>query len=185
VASDGYVCSGCGRVCGPVPLAGRTETSVSLGDPQVDVPLKPGDDAPTFAAENQTGERIVCQYDRPTVVYFYPRDDTPGCTVEAEGFDAALDAYREAGVTVYGVSTDNVESHREFAAEYGIEFDLLADPDGNVADSFDVPVENGAAARTTFVVVDGQVIATYEGVHPDGHAEDVLQDLIETGIATL
>jgi len=156
---------------------------VSLGDTQPDVPLKPGDDAPTFAAENQTGERIVCQYDRPTVVYFYPRDDTPGCTVEAEGFDDSLAAYHEAGVTVYGVSTDGVESHRDFADEYDIGFDLLADPEGNVAAAFDVPVENGAAARITFVVVDGQVIATYEGVHPDGHAEDVLQDLIETGIA--
>ncbi|QCC52872.1 peroxiredoxin [Halapricum salinum] len=148
------------------------------------MPLTPGDDAPTFAAQNQHDKRVVCQYDRPTVVYFYPRDDTPGCTIEAEGFDDSLSAYREAGVTVYGVSTDDVESHREFADEYDIAFDLLADPDGNIADSFDVPVENGAAARTTFVVVDGQVVATYEGVHPEGHAADVLEDLVETGIVS-
>jgi peroxiredoxin Q/BCP len=146
------------------------------------VPLEPGDDAPTFAADNQHGDRIVCQYERPTVVYFYPRDDTPGCTVEAEAFDAAIEDFRTAGVTVYGVSTDDVASHREFAEKYDIAFDLLADPEGNVAAAFEVPVENGAAARTTFVVVDGQVVATYEGVHPEGHAEDVLADLVETGI---
>ena len=146
------------------------------------MPLEPGDDAPTFAADNQHGDRIVCQYERPTVVYFYPRDDTPGCTVEAEAFDAAIEDFRTAGVTVYGVSTDDVDSHREFADEYDLDFDLLADPEGSVAEAFGVSVENGAAARTTFVVVGGQVVATYEGVHPDGHAEDVLQDLIETGI---
>jgi peroxiredoxin Q/BCP len=164
-------------------VTGRTETSESFQTNPADVPLKPGDNAPTFAAENQDGERVVCQYDEPTVVYFYPRDDTPGCTVEAEEFDAAIDAYREAGVAVYGVSTDGVESHRDFADEYGLDFDLLADPEGSVADAFDVPITNGAAARTTFVVVDDQVVATYEGVHPEGHAEDVLQDLVETGIA--
>lgn len=149
------------------------------------MPLKPGSDAPTFAAQNQAGERVVCHYDQPTVVYFYPRDDTPGCTIEAEAFDDALDSYHDAGVTVYGVSTDDVESHRAFAEEYDLAFDLLADPDGNVAEAFDVPVENGAAARTTFVVVDEQIVATYEGVRPEGHAEDVLEALIETGIVRL
>lgn len=151
--------------------------------PQLEsVPLEPGTDAPTFAAQNQAGKRVVCQYEQPTVVYFYPRDDTPGCTIEAEEFDDAIDAYREAGVTVYGFSTDDVESHRSFADAHDLDFDLLADPDGNIAEAFDVPVEDGAATRTTFVVVDGMVVATYEGVQPAGHAEDVLKDLLETGI---
>lgn len=148
------------------------------------MPLEPGADAPTFAGQNQSGEQVVCQYEQPTVIYFYPRDDTPGCTTEAEEFDDALEDYREAGVTVYGVSTDDVASHRAFADAHGLGFDLLADPEGSVAEAFEVPLEDGAAARTTFVVVDGTVVATYEGVRPAGHAEDVLKDLLETGIVS-
>jgi peroxiredoxin Q/BCP len=145
--------------------------------------LDAGEAAPQVSAPNQHGERVEPSFDDPTVLYFYPRDDTPGCTTEATEFAAEYEGYREAGVTIYGVSTDDVESHRAFADDQDIPFDLLADPEGSVADAFDVPITNGAAARTTFVVVDDQVVATYEGVHPEGHAEDVLQDLVETGIA--
>lgn len=148
------------------------------------MPLQPGDDAPTFAAQNQHDERVVCTYDRPTVVYFYPRDDTPGCTAEAEGFAAAFEEFERAGVDVYGVSTDDVESHRAFAADTGAEFDLLADTDGNVAAAFGV-LEDEVARRSTFVVVDGEVLGVYDGVRPDGHARDVLRDLVDTGLVSV
>jgi peroxiredoxin Q/BCP len=149
------------------------------------MPLSPGDHAPSLAATNQHGDRLTLSFGQPTVLYFYPRDDTPGCTTEATEFDDVLGAYREAGVAVYGVSTDDAESHRAFAQAHDIGFDLLADPDGNIAAAYGVPVENGAARRTTFVLVDGVVRAVYDGVHPEGHAEAVLADLVETGLVTV
>lgn len=144
------------------------------------MPLAVGESAPTVSAPNQHGEAVTVAFDQPTVLYFYPRDDTPGCTTEAEQFSMELDAYHDAGVAVYGVSTDSVDSHADFAEKHGIEFDLLADPEAEIAAAFDVAVDEArnTAARTTFVVVDGAVHAVYSGVNPDGHARDVLLDLL-------
>jgi len=147
--------------------------------------LEPGEPAPEVSAPNQHGERVTPDWRGVSVVYFYPKDDTPGCTTEAEQFQAELESYRDADVTVYGVSVDGVDSHADFAEEYGIEFDLLADPDGDLVDAFDVDRTRGVASRTTFVVVGGSVQAVYDGVEPDGHARNVLADLVETGIVTL
>jgi peroxiredoxin Q/BCP len=150
------------------------------------MPLEPGTDAPTVTAPNQHGESVAPSFDQPTVLYFYPEDGTPGCTTEATEFDRELETYRDAGVAVYGVSTDSVDSHAAFAAAHGIEFDLLADPDGTVAAAFDVDRRStGEAARTTFVVVDGEVYDVYTGVTPDGHARDVLGDLLDDGVVDL
>ena len=146
------------------------------------MPLQPGDVAPELAAENQDGEVVRPSIDGPTVVYFYPRDQTSGCTIEARQFQHELESYRDAGVAVYGVSTDTVDSHREFCDAEGLEFDLLADPDAELADAFDVDTSRGAAARTTFVLLDGEIWETYEGVSPDGHARDVLGDLLDAGV---
>lgn len=147
--------------------------------------LETGDDAPTVEAKDQRGETVALDFAEPTVVYFYPRDDTPGCTVEAEQFDDELETYRDAGVAVYGVSTDDVESHEAFAEKYGLGFDLLADPDAEIADAFGVDTSRGAAARTTFVLADGEVRAVYGGVDPDGHARDVLGDMLDDGLVAL
>jgi len=119
------------------------------------------------------------------VLYFYPRDDTPGCTTEAEQFDAELESYRDAGVSVYGVSTDDVESHEAFAETYELRFDLLADPEAEIADAFGVDTSRGAAERTTFVLADGEVKAVYDGVNPDGHAREVLADMLDEGLVAL
>jgi peroxiredoxin Q/BCP len=147
--------------------------------------LEPGDAAPELSASNQDGETVDLDWTGVSVVYFYPKDDTPGCTVEAEQFQTELDTYRDADVTVYGVSVDDVDSHRDFAEEYGLGFDLLADPDHELVEAFDVETTRGVSARTTFVVVDGRIQAVYEGVDPDGHARNVLKDLLETGIVSL
>jgi len=147
--------------------------------------LSEGDDAPRVEATNQNGEKVTLEYDEPTVVYFYPRDDTPGCTVEANSFQKEYDEYEAAGVSVYGVSTDDVESHREFADEQGLSFDLLADPDGEVADAFGVPVQGDMARRHTFVVVDGKIARVYENVSPNGHGRDLLLELAEDGFVEL
>ena len=147
--------------------------------------VEPGDPAPEFRAPNQDSQPVCPDWSGVSVVYFYPKDDTRGCTVEANEFQAELDTYREAGVTVYGVSLDDVDSHAAFADDQSLAFDLLADPEAEVAEAFDVEIERGVTARTTFVVVNGTVQAVYEGVDPNGHARDVLADLVETGVVTL
>ncbi len=147
--------------------------------------LKPGDSAPSVSAKNQHGETVELDTDGPTVVYFYPRDDTPGCTVEARQFEHERKTYDESGVTVVGVSTDDVDSHAAFCEAYDLSFELLADPEGTIANAFDVPLRRNAAARVTFVLLEGEVISTYEDVKPDGHAREVLENLLDDGIVSL
>ncbi|AQL43031.1 peroxiredoxin [Halorientalis sp. IM1011] len=149
--------------------------------------LESGDPAPDVTARNQHGETVSPTFSDPTVVYFYPEDGTPGCTTEAEQFARERESYDDAGVTVYGVSTDDVESHRAFADETGVEFDLLADPDGEVAAAFGVPRDapGQSTPRTTFVLVDGTVERVLTGVNPDGHARDLLLELLDDGVVTL
>jgi len=151
--------------------------------------LQEGDAAPSVSAENQHGDLVEPAFSEPTVVYFYPKDDTPGCSIEANQFQAELETYHEAGVEVYGVSLDDVDSHRAFADGEDLAFDLLADPDGDVAAAFDVELReiqgHTVTNRTTFVLADGEVAAVYEGVDPDGHAREVLQDVLDDGLATL
>lgn len=147
--------------------------------------LQPGDPAPDVTAPNQRGESVSPDFDDITVLYFYPEDGTPGCTTEAAQFVAERDVYEEAGVAVYGVSTDSVESHHDFADEEDVWFDLLADPGGEVADAFGVELQQGRAPRTTFVLADGEVRRVYEGVNPDGHARDVMMDLLDEGAVEL
>lgn len=145
------------------------------------MPLEVGDPVPDVRAQNQHGETVEPDFDGLTVVYFYPKDKTPGCTTEAEQFNLEHETYRDAGVTVYGVSTDSVDDHASFANDEGLQFDLLADPEGKLCEAFGVPVENGAAKRMTFVVDDGTVDEVYSSVKPDGHARTVLMDLLQSG----
>jgi peroxiredoxin Q/BCP len=144
--------------------------------------LVPGESVPRIVADNQHGERVRPDFATPTVLYFYSKDGTPGCTTEARQFEDEAERYEEYDVSVYGVSTDSVESHREFAEREGLPFDLLADPDGVVAEAFGVELTDGHARRTTFVIAHGQVVGLYEGVRPDGHATNVLRDLGEAGL---
>lgn len=140
--------------------------------------LEVGDPAPTVTARNQHGETVSLDFDDPTVLYFYPKDFTGGCTAEANDFQAALPEFREVGIGVYGVSMDGVESHAEFADEEGLVFDLLADPDGDLADAFGLDTADGRTDRRTFVLADGEVIAVYdpELADPSGHAREVLRE---------
>ena len=140
--------------------------------------LTTGDPAPEITATNQHGETVSPAFEEPTVVYFYPKDFTGGCTIEATDFQAAMPEFREAGIAVYGVSMDSVDSHAEFADEEGLLFDLLADPDGAVAEAFGLDTSDGYTDRRTFVLADGAVVATYdpELADPEGHAREVLND---------
>lgn len=147
--------------------------------------LSPGDPVPAVTSRNQHGDTVEIDTEGPTVVYFYPRDDTPGCTIEAQQFERERDSYAEAGVNIIGVSTDDVDSHAEFSDKYDLSFDLLADPEGELAEVFDVPIKRGATVRTTFVIIEGAVHNVYEQVDPDGHARTVLNNLLEDGVVSL
>jgi peroxiredoxin Q/BCP len=137
--------------------------------------LEPGDPAPDVTAPNQDGESVTPDFEAPTVVYFYPKDFTGGCTVEANDFQASLAEFEELGVTIYGVSMDGVESHADFATEEGLLFDLLADTDGEVAAAFGVSTDRGHPDRVTFLLAEGEVVEVYEP-DPREHAREVLAD---------
>jgi len=140
--------------------------------------LESGDPAPDVSAQNQYGDTVTPDFTEPTVVYFYPRDFTGGCTIEARDFQSTYPKFQEGGITVYGVSMDTVESHDEFAEAEGIIYDLLADPDGEVAEAFGLDTSEGHTDRITFVLADGEVKRVYDPAmaDPEGHAEEVLLD---------
>jgi peroxiredoxin Q/BCP len=108
-------------------------------------------------------------------LYFYPRDETPGCTVEAEGFRDAAREFEAAGVDVAGVSTDDEARHRAFATGHALGFALLSDPNGELARAYGVRVRAGFAQRVTFVIdKQGRVAKVFSSVTPAGHATEVL-----------
>jgi peroxiredoxin Q/BCP len=143
--------------------------------------LEAGDPAPEVSAQNQHGDTVSLSFAEPTVVYFYPKDFTGGCTIEANDFEEHLPAFEAAGVHVYGVSLDDVESHADFAEEEGVSFDLLADTEGDLAAAFGVDTDEGYTPRVTFLLADGEVVAAYdpELADPSGHAQEVLEDAEE------
>ncbi len=113
-----------------------------------------------------------------TVLYFYPKDDTPGCTKEACAFRDRMGDYGEAGIKVYGVSLDSPESHREFREKYNLNFPLLTDEDGRAAEALGVLRDNGEVAnRVTFLLApDGKIAKVYPEVSPETHADEILDD---------
>ena len=115
---------------------------------------------------------------RRTVLYFYPKDDTPGCTKEACAFRDRMGDYGEAGIKVYGVSLDSPESHREFREKYNLNFPLLTDEDGRAAEALGILRDNGEVAnRVTFLLApDGNIAKVYPEVSPETHADEILDD---------
>jgi thioredoxin-dependent peroxiredoxin len=113
-----------------------------------------------------------------TVLYFYPKDDTPGCTKEACAFRDRMVDYEQAGIRVYGVSLDSPESHRRFREKYNLNFPLLTDEGGRAAEALGVLREGGEKAnRVTFLLDPGGRIArVYPEVSPETHADEILED---------
>ena len=146
--------------------------------------VEEGKEAPDFELASDTGERVRLSQlrGRPVVLYFYPKDDTPGCTKEARGFRDAYSEYEERGAVVLGVSPDSEASHARFRQKHGLPFTLLADPDHDVAERYGVWVEKNSHGkksmginRSTFVIdADGKVAKAMLGVRPEGHAGEVL-----------
>ena len=122
---------------------------------------------------------------RPVILYFYPKDDTPGCTTEACEFRDAFDRFREQGVEILGVSPDTEASHRKFKSKYELPFTLLADPDHEVAEAYGVWKEKRnygktyhGVERSTFIIdQEGTVARAMRGIRPAGHAAQVLDTL--------
>ncbi|MEP6903100.1 MAG: thioredoxin-dependent thiol peroxidase [Actinomycetota bacterium] len=147
--------------------------------------LKEGDSAPDFTTKNQNGEtvKLADLRGKRVVLYFYPKDDTPGCTKEACSLRDSFDVFEEKGIKVLGVSTDDEKSHQKFISKYSLPFDLLADTDKKLVNDYEVYGEKMnygkkymGINRTTFLIdEDGRIVKIFKKVKVDEHAEEVLQ----------
>ena len=144
---------------------------------------KVGDPAPGFELRDQNGEihSLEDYRDRWVTLYFYPKDDTPGCTTEACEFRDNIFAFKDLNCQILGVSLDDTDSHAEFAEKYSLPFPLLADTEGETSDAYGVKAKMfgmTVAKRQTFLIdPDGNVAMHYEEVDPDTHTEQVIVDL--------
>ena len=149
--------------------------------------IEEGLPAPDFTLASDSGDRVTLSHYRgaPVVLYFYPKDDTPGCTAQACGIRDAWSEFTERGAVVLGVSPDSASSHVKFKGKYDLPFTLLADEDHAVSEAYGVWVEKSMAGknymgveRSTFVIdADGNVSKVMRRVKPDTHADDVLAAL--------
>jgi peroxiredoxin Q/BCP len=146
--------------------------------------IEPGKKAPSFSLPDQEGKKhsLADYAGQPVVLYFYPKDDTPGCTKESCAFQDNLPKFKKSKAAVLGVSVLNSASKAKFADKYGLEFPLLADEDHAMMEKFGVWQEKSmygkkymGVARTTYLIgPDGKVVKRWDGVKVDGHAEEVL-----------
>ena len=152
--------------------------------------IEEGKPAPDFEATTDAGETVKLSELRgkPVVLYFYPKDDTPGCTAQACGIRDAYGEFEQAGAVVLGVSPDSVSKHVKFKTKYDLPFTLLADPEHELAERYGVWGEKKYMGksymginRTTFVIdADGVIAKVFENVKPLTHADDVLAALAAT-----
>jgi peroxiredoxin Q/BCP len=146
--------------------------------------LAEGDRAPAFTLSDQNGQKVALKdfAGQRVVLYFYPADDTPGCTKEACQFNDEFAAFKKLDVTVIGVSPDNAEKHQAFRAKYGLKFALLSDPEKSVMAKYGAYGEKmmygkkvTGVIRSTFVIgANGKVERAFYNVRADGHAAKVL-----------
>jgi thioredoxin-dependent peroxiredoxin len=149
--------------------------------------VEEGHEAPDFELTSDAGEQVrLSQFrGKPVVLYFYPRDDTPGCTAQACGIRDSYEDFEQRGAVVLGVSPDEESSHVKFKQKYGLPFTLLADPDHDVAEKYGVWGERKYMGRTymgversTFLIdEDGRIAKVMRRVKPDTHASQVLEAL--------
>ncbi len=146
-----------------------------------------GDPAPDFELKDQSGQlhSIEDYRGKWVALYFYPKDDTPGCTTEACEFRDNIFAFKNLDCQILGVSLDDEDSHKEFSEKYGLPFPLLADTSGTTADAYGVKSKYmgmSVAKRQTFLIdPEGNIAKHYEKVDPDSHSKEVLADLKALG----
>lgn len=166
-------------------IAAVSFTSIGIADDQPIV----GSPAPEFELPDQTGQLHSLEDYRNqwVVLYFYPKDETPGCTTEACEFRDNIFAFRDLNAQILGVSLDDVESHKEFAENNSLPFPLLADTEGTTSTAYGVKTRMfgmTVAKRQTFIIgPDGNVAKHYQKVKPAEHSTQVLADLKELGAA--
>lgn len=149
--------------------------------------LRPGDPAPSFSAIVTDGSEIHSKdlLGKPVVIYFYPRDDTPGCTKEACGFRDQYAELQKTGAVVLGVSADTVKSHAKFTDKFQLPFPLISDPDAVITKAFGAWGEKvfmgrkyQGIHRVTFLIgADGRIARVWDLVKPESHAAEVLEAL--------
>jgi len=139
-----------------------------------------GTKAPEFEAPDQTGKTHKLSYHlgKWVLLYFYPKDFTSGCTTEACGIRDNYEGFKKIDATVFGVSTDSVESHAGFAKEHSLPFPILSDPEKKIVSAYEA---NGIMTKRISYLIDpkGVIAKTYDNVDPDKHAAEVLTDLAE------
>jgi len=151
------------------------------------MPISENIPAPDFELKDETGKvhKLSDYRGKPLVLYFYPKDDTPGCTTEACSFRDGYADFRKHGVTILGISPDSSKSHAKFKEKYSLPFTLLADEDHKVCELYGVWAkkkmygrEYYGILRTTFVISpEGMILKVFEKVKPDGHSNEVLAAL--------
>jgi len=162
-------------------IAALSFTSVGIANDELVI----GSPAPQFELPDQDGQlhSLEDYRDQWVVLYFYPKDETPGCTTEACEFRDNIFAFRELNAQILGVSLDDVESHKAFAENYSLPFPLLADVGGDTSSAYGVKTRMfgmTVAKRQTFIIgPDGNIAVHYEKVNPDEHSAEVLAALKE------
>ncbi len=142
--------------------------------------VKEGQQFPAFRLKADDGKEVSLSdlKGKKSVIYFYPKDDTPGCTKEACSFRDNINSFKSLGVPVYGISVDNIESHKKFKSKYSIPFTLLSDSDKTVVTKLGIKSLLGIASRVTFIIDEnGKILKIYPKVSPDKHAEEILSFL--------
>jgi thioredoxin-dependent peroxiredoxin len=156
------------------PITPHTTRMETLTVPQA------GAAAPNFTAQTTSGKTVHLRdfQGKKLVLYFYPKDDTPGCTVEACGLRDEYQKIREQGAEVLGVSVDSTASHQKFTDKFHLPFPLLADTEKSVSKAYGVLNEKGTSRRVTFLIDEhGKILKTFDPVKPAEHTQEILNAL--------
>jgi len=137
--------------------------------------LEQGDSIPEFEVQNHEGQTVKSSDIEEAIIYFYPKAGTPGCTKEACNFRDSMKDLEDAGMIVYGVSTDSVKAQKNFHKKQDLNFDLLADDDKSLTRGFGVKSKLGVSKRVTFIVREGKIEKVFDKVNPSDHIEEVLE----------
>ncbi len=145
--------------------------------------LKVGDNAPDFETVDQDGKKIkLSDYKEEAIVlYFYPKDNTPGCTVEAKNFRDNIDIFKKNGINVFGMSVDSHESHKKFQGKFDLNFTLLSDREKKITRDYGV-LGLSVAKRVTYIIKNGKIVYVFEKVTPKDHAKEVFEKIKELNL---